>query len=249
MIKVGRSIWNKNKDYKHPNIPNYTPIVVLTKSSEYGELGPYVLKNKDNQIMENIWQASKVYKETPTVEIPFSQKYKKIVWVWNREIHTDQFNNPNDKYWIWRDALMNNSDAVRYPVGIAARHSCLYSLHPDINKNNYTPDAQLNYIDARKKIYLPIYTDLVKRCPQFRKLKHKLNQGENLLILEVDGPHYESLKDYKEKYSVHDFINSDNTIDANLENLKILINDTIHPFGHGYCLAAELLGLTEYLQQ
>jgi len=35
------------------------------------------------------------------------------------------------------------------------------------------------------------------------------------------------------------------TIEVNHENMQILINDTKYPFGHGYCLAMELLGIRQ----
>ena len=61
--------------------------------------------------------------------------------------------------------------------------------------------------------------------------------GENLLIIEVDGPHQESLEYYKETYGVGDDFIIDNTIIANQENLDLMINDTKHAYGHGYVLA------------
>ncbi len=36
MIRVGRIVKNKK-----PSYPNFKPIIVLTKSSAYGDLGPY----------------------------------------------------------------------------------------------------------------------------------------------------------------------------------------------------------------
>ena len=45
------------------------------------------------------------------------------------------------------------------------------------------------------------------------------------------------------KYNVkNDFIEND-TIIANYDNLKIMLNDEKHAFGHGYCLA---MALQEY---
>ena len=36
---------------------------------------------------------------------------------------------------------------------------------------------------------------------------------------------------------------------ANLENLRIMLNDPVKPFGHGYCLVAALLDLDAKLIQ
>ena len=41
-----------------------------------------------------------------------------------------------------------------------------------------------------------------------------------------------------------DFIVND-TVVANVENMKLLLNDTKANFGHGYCLAMALLGITD----
>lgn len=71
-----------------------------------------------------------------------------------------------------------------------------------------------------------------------------LKDGKNLLIVEVDGPHGESLDYYKKKYKVDDNFIEDDTILATKENLKIMLNDTKHAFGHGYCLAVALLNLS-----
>lgn len=46
---------------------------------------------------------------------------------------------------------------------------------------------------------------------------------------------------YKQTYDVpDDWIEAD-TIEANLDNLEIMIKDTKNAFGHGYCLAMALL--------
>ena len=131
---------------------------------------------------------------------------------------------------------MNNKDAVRYPVTFnkTVRASCLYALWEG---------EKLGYIDARKKIYKKVYTDLVKKTNKFEKLKQMLQNGINFLIVEVDGPRQESLEYYKEKYKVSDDFIVNNTIEVNSKNMDIILNDTRHAFGHGYCLAMALLNL------
>jgi hypothetical protein len=61
------------KNNKKPSFDGFKSILVLTKSSPYGELGPYVLKDEDGKIMENIWQFSKVYKQIPKTTQRYSQ--------------------------------------------------------------------------------------------------------------------------------------------------------------------------------
>ena len=52
-VRVGRIAKNK-----YPSYEGFINIIVMTKSSKYGDIGPYCLKNDAGHIMENIWQAS-----------------------------------------------------------------------------------------------------------------------------------------------------------------------------------------------
>lgn len=238
-IRVGRSRYS-NGISLFPRYPGYTPIVVLTKaSSDYGELGPYDLKNEQGQILENVWQFSKVYPKVPQVSIPYSSANKKIVWRWPAETHVDPSGNLTPEYWRWRLYGKNNSEPVRAPVGWNYLKTCVYALEKDepISENN----PKLDYVTARKLIYLPNYTRAVMKEPKFWELRNRLLHGENLLIIEVDGPHQESLSYYMEKYGVgEDFIHMD-SVECNNYNMNILLNDSKHPFGHGYCLGWTLL--------
>jgi hypothetical protein len=236
-----------------PSFENYTPIVVLTKSSEYGDIGPYCLKNSKGQIMENIWQFSKVYQKVPNVSIPYNRFDKNSTWEYDEEIHMDQDKKLNKKYWKWRKTGMNFNYPVRYPVGHKVRHECIGAIFNEENPSkNDSPfeynDVFLNYIESRKKIYAPVYIDLVKKENRFKSLQERLKKGENLLIIEVDGPKEESLDYYKKTYKVgDDFIVLD-TIEVNEKNMKIMLNDSKHAFGHGYCLGIALLGKEEWFE-
>lgn len=235
-IKVG-TITYEGKKQIFPKVPNYTSIVCLTPSTKYGSLGPYVLCDEMGRLIENVWQFSKVYKKVPKTKQVYSRWDSRVIWDHHEEVHTDSSNNPNKNYWEWRKKGMECKDPIRYPVGKKARGMCLYSI-PEHDKNK-----RLNYIDARKEIYCRVYTNSVRGAPQFHELKKRIDSGENLLIIEVDGPRQESLEYYKEKYNVdNDFIVND-TIDVTKENLDIMLNDDKHSFGHGYCLAAALLGI------
>lgn len=52
-IRVGRRIYNRDGTFTDPVFEGFIPIVVLTRSTEYGSLGPYILKNERGEIMEN----------------------------------------------------------------------------------------------------------------------------------------------------------------------------------------------------
>lgn len=194
MIRVGRCAPAKG-GYDIPSYESFEPIIVMMKShSPWYPLSPYELKNKKGQIMENIWQFSKVYKEVPK-SIQYKSRYDRtVIWNHHEEVHVLEDGTVTDEYYQWREKGMNCKWPVRYPVGYNYRHSCLFSL--DNNGQQY------DYIEARKKIYAPVYIKLAKRQAKFQELKQRLVRGEDLLIVEIDGPHQDSLSYYQEKYEV-----------------------------------------------
>lgn len=234
IIRVGRyNVTNPR------NFPEFTPIVVMTKSHG-GEwtLSPYHLKDDNGCIMENIWQFSKVYEKIPSM--PEKNHRGPVYWQHGVETHYE-----NEMllpaYWIWREKGFHHNTAVRYPVGFQHRTKCLFCIL------SLEDQTHLGYITSRKKIYAPVYCDLAKKQVAFQRLQQRLQHGENLLILEVDGPHQESMDYYKQNYhGCGTFIQND-TMLANEENLTIMLNDEKHPFGHGYCLAMSLLGMEHLL--
>jgi hypothetical protein len=253
MIRVG-SIKYKNGKKIYPKIPEgFIPIEVMTKSTKYGELGPYVLKNEKNQIMECIWQFSKLYKHVPKRKELYSRFQKFPVWDHPSETHiksdmdvhelrnmdiNELLSLLDDSYWVWRNKGFNNKYHVRYPVGFKMRSDCICSLWKENGEFK-----KYNYIEARKHIYFKVYSDMVVKCKKYEKLKNMLGEGKNLLIMEVDGPTQTSLEYYKEKYGVGDDFIIDDSSEINKKNIKIFLNDGKHPFGHGYCLASCLLGI------
>jgi len=235
-IKVGRIIYSNGKPV-HPSYEGYTPIVVLTKSSPYGELGPYVLKDDEGKIMENIWQFSKVYPWVPATKQIYSRWDSTVIWNHPKEIHIDaNTGEPNDVYWAWREKGMNAKEAIRYPVGSGThRARCMHILTDKGEK--------LGLVEGRKQVYMKVYCALARKEESFEKLKKRLEGGENLLIIEVDGPHQESLEYYKNTYRVNDDFIVDHTIDINIYNMGIMLRDPKHSFGHGFCLASALLDI------
>lgn len=234
-IRVGTSKYI-NKKLVLPTYKDYTSIIVLTtRYSKYGDIGPYNLKNEKGQIVECVWQFSKVYKYVPESKIPYSSGDRRIVWNWPKETHIDDDGNLTPEYWNWRETGKNNELPVRNPVPWYHLKNCQFSLEKDLPISKDNP--KLDYIQARKKIYLPIYINAVKSHELFKELQTRYNNGEKILIIEVDGPHSESLNYYIEKYNVEkDFIKNDSML-ATLENLNIMLNDGKYPFGHGYALA------------
>lgn len=169
---------------------------------------------------------SKVYRHVPHSVQRYSRYDPRPA-----EKHLDDNGKLLPAYYAWREDGMNANDAIRYPVDQSSRHKCLYAYRND------EPDTHLGYIEARKKIYLEEYVRLVKQEPQFRELQAMVLADKKLLIIEVDAPHSESLDYYQSNYGTpDDFIDQD-SMEAIKNNLKIMLNDPLHPFGHGYCLA------------
>jgi hypothetical protein len=235
IIKVGRyEVTDVRKER------TYEPIVVMTYSHEkkWAPLSPYYLRDPNGCIMENVWQFSKVYTNIP--EMPGRNHRGPVHWRYGAETH---YVNGTllPSYWIWRKRGFAYNAAVRYPVGFNHRTKCLFSI---LNESDQTP---MDYITARKKIYAPLYCAAAKQQPEFFQLKQKWETGGNLLILEVDGPHQESLPHYQKTYGTSNIFIENNAMIATQETLAIMLNDPKHPFGHGYCLAMALLGLEQVL--
>lgn len=247
-IRVG-TCSRSSKNRVLPIYEGYNPIFCLTPSTPYGSLGPYDLYDSTGRMMENIWQFSKVY---PNVEAQKQINYSgKVIWTHPPETHCISIDDEwyiTKEYIDWRDKGFYCNFPIRYPPGFRNMNKCLFALETVGSIKDPIPKSQmLNYVDARKKIYLPNYNKLVVKKPQFKKLKDQLVNGTNLLIIEVDGPVQSSLDYYKEKYNVDDEFIQQDSMEVTVDNLKIMLNDTKHPFGHGYCLAAALLEITNDL--
>ncbi len=262
-IRVGTIRYEAGKKIL-PSYPGFTPIEVMTKCSKYGSLSPYALKDDRGRLMENLWQFAKIYSRVPAVTQYKSRYDRTIIWSHPAEHHWDhKKNQPNLAYWAWREKGMQCEEPIRYPVGFASRHlnilGSIVSDRPLVAAEaeagragaSTGPGAGaaglqlLGYIDARKQIYLLLYQALVQSSKQFLELQARLAKGENLLIMEVDGPQSHSLSHYCSLYGIPTDWIQKNTLLATTESLSIMLHDPRHPFGHGYCLAAVLLGITE----
>jgi hypothetical protein len=73
--------------------------------------------------------------------------------------YADSTGRPKQEYWDWARAGWNNPKAVRFPKGRGARP--LYS---------WWDGEKLPYVEARKKIYAPLYKGLVTKTDGYKKL-------------------------------------------------------------------------------
>ena len=261
LVRVGRRIYGPNGTLDS-KLPGFKTILCLTPSSPYGSISPYCLKNKQGQNMENIWQFSKVYAEVPAAKERYSRYNKRVIWEHPAETHVKAHVKARDKttgeqksaavlapeYWEWARKGMAAPDAIRYPVGFHHRHKCIGAV---MQGPTAEPVPLLNYVDGRKQIYLPVYCNMLKGKKKFEELRKRHLAGENLLIVEVDGPHRELLPFYNETYDLEalgvapDFIDEQQTVEMTPQVTQLLLNDTKKPFGHGFCLALAILGVHE----
>ncbi len=252
-IRVG-SI--KYPNYAVTKIKGYEIIYVMTPNfpGDYNQLSPFAIKDEHGRIMENIWQFSRIFPKTFKTVKPRTFKDKSLKESTEDKISLiDEQNIPTDDYMIWRRTGANYPKPIRYSNGLHDKKSaiCAYKEKQpilssdtiDIVRNKLDLTKQLDYIESRKQIYVPLYINIVKNQPKFTDLKQLLNDGKNLLIIEVDGPHQESLDYYKKKYGVSDDFITNNSMLINQTNINIMLNDSKHNFGHGYCLAMALLDL------
>src|SRR5271166_4140457 len=113
------------------NIYGGTDIDTTSKSGDYSGLSPFLLDatKYGSKNFENLWQFSKVYPG-----------------------FAGQGNFPSSKFLAWREKGFEDPIARRYPMGKGAKP--LYSIWWNPKTLKW---EKLDYISARKTIYVPLY--------------------------------------------------------------------------------------------
>ena len=252
--KMGKIRVGKIEGKHFPTYDGYQQIIVKTKSDGgYWQLSPYYLTcpipgSDKTGLVECVFQACKAYKQVYAQREVAKWNSSIIIWEHPAETHLDIKDNVctiRPEYFKWREKLATNKLAVRYPNGYYGRHECICSLLPDekggwrvVGGQGATKEQR--YIAARKEIYVPLYGEAAKSHQRYQELVTLLQQGVNILILDVDGPKY------TEKYPFNQI--EKGSIEINEANIKALINDTTQAFGHGAVAAAYLLGGKEWMK-
>lgn len=121
--------------------------------------------------------------------------------------HADGNGDPTEEWLEWAKSGWKDKWAHRYPMGKGAKP--LYS---------YWSGQKLDYIDARKRIYLNLYTQLIKRSPYLpalvREVERSFRLGENVVLWDYDG------------YNA----------DAKYLDFDDVLNDASRPMGHAFIL-------------
>jgi hypothetical protein len=95
--------------------------------------------------------------------------------------HLDENDNPTPAYFEWAKKGWADTYAHRYPMGKGVKP--LYS---------YWAGEKLDYVAARKKIYIPLYTNAVKKTKAFEQLWELyrdcvFNSIETLYLVDFDA--------------------------------------------------------------
>jgi len=112
--------------------------------------------------------------------------------------------NPTSGYFEWAVKGWTDTVARRYPMGRGRKP--LYSLWDG---------EKLSYLEARKRIYAPLYAQAVLRSRAFDRLLAIHESGESYALVDFDGYDYLSLG----------------------MSLKDVLNDDSRKMGHAFVLA------------
>ncbi len=153
---------------------------VTTKSKDDGKaLSPFLLGpvplywGLTAKKVENAWQFSKVYREQILSKMEYDLRGEN-----GRRIAT-----PNASWWEWALKGFDDNWAHRYPMGKGAKP--VFS---------FWRGEHLDYIEARKRIYLPLYARCAQNTLIFNHIYKEYEAGKEIILWDFDGYNYESLE-------------------------------------------------------
>lgn len=118
--------------------------------------------------------------------------------------HVDADGNPTQEYFDWAREGWKNRRAVRYPMGKGA-----------IPEYSWWDGEKLSYVEARKRIYVPLYTKAGINTRTFAKLRELHEKESEIWLWDFDG---------------YDHVELGMT-------LKEVLNDPNRKMGHAFVLA------------
>lgn len=83
---------------------------------------------------------------------------------------------PNEDYFKWAQNGWKSGRANRYPMGKGV-----------IPIYSYWEGKKLSYVEARKQIYIPLYTGAVQKTFAFQKLKSIYDEGHDICLWDFDA--------------------------------------------------------------
>lgn len=141
----------------------------------------------------------------------FSAQNMENAWQYSKVYpkHLDADGEPSAEYWKWAQAGWHKKWADRYPMGKG-----------QIPAYSYWDGQKLGYVEARKKIYAPLYAAAVEKTDAFRHLKVIYDSGQQIWLQDFDG---------------YDFC----SLGMSYEDV---LNDETRKMGHAFVLAMMLEG-------
>jgi hypothetical protein len=102
--------------------------------------------------------------------------------------------------------------------------------------------GEMQYVESRKRVYVPFYHAYMQDCESLKLLKQHVDNGGNVVVYDFDGPRLlEGETDFNGDVALPD---SDLAcMEVTPALLRDRINNTKSPFGHGYVVAASLAGI------
>lgn len=150
----------------------------------------------------------------------YVSKTMENAWQYSKlyKIHSDSDENPTSEYFDWAACGWADRRAHRYPMGKGAKPLC-----------SYWDGEKLSYIEARKRIYIPLYCRAVEKTSAFQTLKlFAESSDEDIYLWDFDG------YNHKEEGMVYDEV-------VNCENKKM---------GHAFVLYGMLTGkISKYIKE
>lgn len=89
---------------------------------------------------------------------------------------------PRKSYWAWAKESWADQKAHRYPMGKG--RAPIYS---------YWDGEKLGYIDARKRIYGPLYIEAVQQTEGWKQLQKRARDATRLILLDYDAYDHRAL--------------------------------------------------------
>lgn len=210
--QLGKSAEFVKKECEHVNCTS------MSRNKEFPceQLSPIILgpvecyDGLQSKTMENAWQYAKVYDK-----------------------FIDAKAEPTTMYFAWRDEGFAATRGVRYPLG--PFQIPLYTYWKIGGKA-----VKLDYIEARKRIYIPEYAKLVTKTPAFKKLQALKRSGKNIILSDFDGWNHLAYKKRRE-----DCATATDEFATYQLSLGDVINFPYEKMGHAFVLAMLLEGLVK----
>lgn len=112
-----------------------------------------------------------LYGNYKSINVENAWQYSKVY-----EYYTDGNGNPDDRYFKWAESGWNSVRANRYPMGKGVKP--LYS---------YWDGEKLSYVEARKRIYIPLYANAVQKTKAYEQLVKIHLENKEIYLWDFDA--------------------------------------------------------------